>query len=880
MAPPVAAGSCHLTRDRPPTSMPSDSTEQWRRTDAVFSAALDREPHEREAYVRAASAGDDVLYRDVMALLASTDTSDELLDGDAGSFAAPLVRAMDPDEGVTADELAPGARVGTYRIVRELARGGMGAVYLAERDDDEFRKVVALKVVKRGVDTDEVLQRFRAERQILAGFAHPNIASLLDGGATGDGRPYLVMEYVPGQPITDYCDTHRLTIDQRLALFETVCAAVQHAHQNLVIHRDVKPSNVLVSDEGAVKLLDFGVAKLLTEDDGAQRTEAGSRLLTPGYASPEQLRGETVTTASDVYSLGVLLFELLTGARPFSRRLDLAAGGTDEASRQAAPPSSAWSRARTRDTGEATTGRNEQAAARAMTPERLRRRLTGDLDTIVLKALAPEPDRRYRSAEQLREDIERHRAGLPVRARPDTARYRLGKFVRRNRVGVTAAVVVAVLIIGSTIALALQQAATARERDRATLEAAKASEVRDFLVSMFTSSQPNRQLGDTLSVGDVLELGAARADSLHDQPQLRALMLVTIGDVYRVLGRYDRAEPLLTRALDEYDSMPDAPPLDRAGALTSIANLHFNLQQFAEAVPPTREALEIQRRELGPSHPEVLTSLGNLATLTGRAGDPDSALALHAEVLALRRALGPQEQSVAVTLNNMGSLLLGADRYAEAEPYLREALEIQLRLLPREHPDVALSMSNLASLYREQGRYDEAEPLYREALALRRSVYGDWHPRVGISHYQLARMHYLRGALDSAETHYRATLEIDRRAYGDDHPEVAVDATQLARVLLARGDPLAAEPLVREALRIRIAHRGETHAQVADALELLASVVEAQGDGSEAGRLLQRALAVSRAARGADDSATVAIAERLEASRASRSTPVGNGSAR
>jgi serine/threonine-protein kinase len=862
--------------------MPRDSTEQWRRTDAVFSAALDREPREREAYVRATSAGDDVLYRDVMALLARADTSDELLDGDAGSFAAPLVRAMDPEEGGTADELAPGTRVGAYRIVRELARGGMGAVYLAERDDDEFRKVVALKVVKRGVDTDEVLQRFRAERQILAGFAHPNIASLLDGGATIDGRPYLVMEYVPGQPITGHCDAHRLTIDRRLALFETVCAAVQHAHQNLVIHRDVKPSNVLVSDDGTVTLLDFGVAKLLTEDDGAQRTEAGSRLLTPGYASPEQLRGETVTTASDVYSLGVLLYELLTGARPFSRTLGLAPSATDEGSRQAVPPSSAWARAMTRDAGEATTteGNEQAAAARATTPERLRKRLTGDLDTIVLKALAPEPDRRYRSAEQLREDIERHRAGLPVRARPDTARYRLGKFVRRNRAGVAAAVVVAVLIIGSTIALALQQAATARERDRATLEAAKTSEVRDFLVSMFTSSQPNRQLGDTLSVGDVLELGAARADSLHDQPQLRALMLVTIGDVYRVLGRYDLAEPLLTRALAEYEAMPDAPPLDRAGALTSIANLHFDLQQFAEAVPPTREALEIQRRELGPNHPEVLTSLGNLATLTARAGQPDSALALHAEVLALRRALGPQEQSVAVTLNNMGSLLLGVDRYDEAEPYLREALDIQLRLLPREHPDVALSMSNLASLYREQGRYDDAEPLYREALALRRSVYGPWHPRVGISHYQLARMHFLRGALDSAEAHYRATLEIDRRAYGDDHPEVAVDATQLARVLLAQGDPLAAEPLVREALRIRIAHRGETHAQVADALELLATVVEARGDGSEAGRLLQRALDVSRAARGADDSATVAIAERLEASRASTPTPAGSGGAR
>jgi serine/threonine protein kinase/Tfp pilus assembly protein PilF len=860
--------------------VPIESTERWRLTDALFSSALEREPHEREAYVRETSAGDDDLYRDVIALLASAEASDEVLDSDAASFAAPLVRALAADADGAADELTPGARVGAYRVVRELARGGMGAVYLAERDDDEFRKSVALKVVKRGIDTDEVLQRFRAERQILAGFAHPHIASLLDGGATGDGRPYLVMEYVPGQPITRYCDAHRLTIDQRLAIFETVCAAVQHAHQNLVIHRDVKPSNVLVSDEGVVKLLDFGVAKLLTDDDGAPHTRAGARMLTPDYASPEQLRGDTVTTASDVYSLGVLLYELLTGTRPFSRAVDGTAAAADRLARETRRPSAAWSGVsdNIEDHWSAVRGSDDIAATRATTPERLRKRLRGDLDTIVLKALAPEPDRRYRSAEQLREDLERHRAGLPVRARPDTARYRLEKFVRRHRAGVAAGLLVGILIIASTIVLAVQQAATARERDRATTEAAKAAEVRDFLVSLFTSSQPNSQLGDTLSIGDVLEIGAARADSLRDQPQLRALLHVTIGDVYRVLGRYDRAESLLTRAIAEYDMLPDAPPLDRAGALTSIANMHFDLRRFAEAEAPTREALEIQRRELGPSHADVLTSLGNLATLTARAGDLDSALALHAQVLAIRRDMGPDEPSVSVTLNNMGSILLNAERYAEAEQYLREALDMNLRLLPREHPDVALSMSNMASLYREQARYDDAEPLYREALTLRRSVLGPMHPRVGISHYQLARMHFLRGALDSAEAHYRATLEIDRQAYGDEHPEIAVDATQLARVLLERGDPLAAEPLLREALAIRIAHDGETHGRVADALALLATAMEEQGDGVEAERLLRQALDVSRASRGDDDVATASIAERLTTLGATGLAPAGSAS--
>jgi serine/threonine-protein kinase len=861
--------------------MPSESTERWRRIDALFAAALDLAPDRRPTFVEAESAGDDALHAEVMALLATAEAENGALDGDAASFAAPLVRAMAADGDDARDELEPGARVGTYRIVRELARGGMGAVYLAERDDDEFRKAVALKVVKRGVDTDEVLHRFRAERQILAGFAHPHIASLLDGGATADGRPYLVMEYVQGQPITVYCDTHRLTIDQRLALFETVCAAVQQAHQNLVIHRDVKPSNVLVSDEGVVKLLDFGVAKLLTEDDGAPHTGTGTRLLTPDYASPEQLRGEVVTTATDVFSLGVLLYELLTGSRPFARAAHGQAVPGDQGTRDTGRPSAAWPRVASRSAPGVAMGTDIDAAAsaRATSPERLRRRLLGDLDTIVLKALAPELDRRYGSAEQIREDLERHRTGLPVRARPDTAGYRTAKFVRRNRAAVTAVVIVFVLIVASTVALAVQQAATARERDRATLEAAKASEVRDFLVSLFTSSQPNRQLGDTLSVGQVLEFGAARLDSLTEQPQLRALLLVTIGDVYRVLGRYDRAEPLLTRAIAEYDSLPEAPPLERAGALTSIANMHFDMRRFEDARLPTRRALEIQRRELSPGHPDVLTSLGNLATLTARAGEVDSALALHAEVLAIRRAADPPDPAAAVTLNNMGTILVGAERYAEAEPYLREALDIQRRLLPREHPDVALAMSNLGTLYREQGRYDQAEPLYREALALRRAVLGPWHPRVGISHYQIARLHHLRGELDSAEAHFRATLEIDRRSYGDDHPEIAVDATQLARVLLDRNDPLAAEALLREALDIRVRHRGANHPQIADALELLATAMEAQGNRADAGQLLRRALEVSRASRGETDSTTVAIATRLATLSAPRAAPAARPAA-
>lgn len=854
--------------------MPTLPPDRWRQIDVLFAAALERNDRARDEFVRQSSGGDEALYREVMQLIAHSDQQNALLDGDAAAIAEPLVRVMSTGEASDGDVLAPGTRLGAYRIVHEVARGGMGAVYLAARDDEQFQKVVALKVVKRGIDTDEVLQRFRAERQILAGFTHSNIASLYDGGVTADGRPYLVMEYVAGQPITSYCDAHRLTIDQRLALFQTVCSAVQYAHQNLVVHRDIKPSNVLVSDGGVVKLLDFGVAKLLTDDaEAVPHTRVGFRLLTPEYASPEQLLGDPVTTASDVYSLGVLFYELLTATRPHAHTT----GGLQsriEAVLEHEPERPSAVAARTpalqrKGSGEPAENAAHVATLRGTTPDRLRRELRGDLDTIVLKALAKEPDRRYRSVEQLLDDIGRYTAGLPVRARPDTARYRIGKFVRRNRAGVAASVLVISLIIASAVALALQQSATARQRDRAELEAAKAAEVRDFVVSLFTSSQPQEQLGDTLRVRDVLERGVARADSLHDQPELRALLHVTLGDVYRVLGRYDRAEPLLVRAVAEYDSMPAAPALDRADALTSIANLHFDLKQHDQALAATRQALALQRRELGDNHEDVLTSLNNLATLTQRAGDIDSALALHAEVLFLRRALGPDEPSIAVTLNNIGFILFNEDRVAEAERHFQEALKLRRRVLPPEHPDVALSMSNLASLYRHQGRYEEAEPLYRESLLSRRSVLGPWHPRVGVSHYNLGRLHYLRGTLDSAEAHFRATLEIDRRAYGDVHPEIASDAVQLARVLIDRGDAIAAEPLLRQALEIRIAERGESpHAEVADVMALLSTAMEAQGDRPEAERHLENALRVSRAARGANDPATTALADRLTNFRA------------
>ncbi|HEX9918814.1 MAG TPA: serine/threonine-protein kinase, partial [Pyrinomonadaceae bacterium] len=490
--------------------------ERWRQVETVFQTALDVAPENRERFLAEACAGDEFLQREVEALIEDYEAAEEFLEQPAVDLKQiagnelPTLRLEDipdPAHGLKSD-----ARIGAYRVLRELGRGGMGAVYLAERADDDFRKLVAVKVVKRGMDTDFVLRRFRHERQALAALDHPHIARLLDAGATDDGLPYIIMEYVEGQDIDRYCDEHRLSINARLRLFLAVCAGVSHAHQSLIIHRDIKPSNILVTGEGTPKLLDFGIAKILNPtlaDAPLEHTATALRMLTPDYASPEQVRGERVTTASDVYSLGVLLYLLLTGRRPYhfrthqleeiarvvceqnplrpSAAIDSAVSATGNnfetarATREGGvdrPTDSAHERQQGGDEAPGMTGGtpslDELAHARSSAPDRLRRSLADDLDNIVLKALRKEPSRRYASVEQFAEDIERHLGGLPVRARADTFTYRSRKFVGRNKAGIAAAVGVALSLVGGLTATTWQWRVAQVERARAEAEGERA----------------------------------------------------------------------------------------------------------------------------------------------------------------------------------------------------------------------------------------------------------------------------------------------------------------------------------------------------------------------------------------------------------------------
>lgn len=775
----------------------------------LFAAALKHDPDERPAFLDEACAGDPDLYAEVYSLLnaaARTGRFDRLAD---------QLMGPSPDQDHAAS--LAGQHIGSYRLERVLGRGGMGTVFLAKRMDGQFEQQVALKLLRYDVVGEGPTRRFLAERQILARLTHPNICRVFDGGVTtptagqpGDNRPYFVMEYVDGIPIDQYCDAHQLTVRERLALFRTVCAAVHYAHQNLVIHRDLKPSNILVAEpapeqsgNGTVKLLDFGIAKLLDPETHPQslvRTRTGMRLMTPEYASPEQVRSEPVTTATDVYQLGVLLYELLTGRRPYQ----LPSRSLHEVERiicEEVPekPSTAVSRVAETEEPSSMVTPAQVSRARSTSTERLRRRLSGDLDNIVLTAMRKEPERRYASAEQLGEDIRRHLAELPVRAQSDTFTYRASKFVRRHRFGVMATAGVMVLLAAFGLATAYQATQIAQERD-------KAMQVSAFLVDLFERSDPNEALGDTLTVREVLDEGGRRVRSeLAAQSDVQATMMDVIGRVYVNLGLYDAARPLL------------------------------------------EEALAIRKQTLGAMHLDIATSLSHVAWLFREQGDYEAAEPLYREALAMRRAmLGEEHLDVADVLSGLGDLLYAKRDLDAADSLFREALAINRNAYGEESPEIAERLNDVAVVVHTKGDYEQAALLYNEVLTIYRKVHGDVHPEIAVTLSNLGWLHQARDDLDSAETVFREALTMRRTLYGEAHPKLARSLSALAQLLSRKGNNQAAEPLAREALAMRRTLLGTRHPDVAESLLSLGGIMGGQGDYTAAEMAYQEALDMYR----------------------------------
>jgi serine/threonine-protein kinase len=755
------------------------STDRFARLTALFAEAMTREPGTRGEFLDGACGGDAALRAEISRLIAAADEADAVFERERAPLPADLLA---PDEAPPA-----GGRIGAYQVTRLIGFGGMGAVYEAVRADDQYRKRVALKVIKRGMDTDQAIRRFKAERQILAGLDHRHIAGLLDGGVMDDGRPYFVLEYVDGLPITRYSAEHRLDLPARLALFRQVCGAVQYAHRNLVVHRDLKPGNILVTEDGTVKLLDFGIAKLLHADDASEAppTRGGVGALTPEYASPEMVRGLPLTTSADVYSLGVVLFELVAGQRPF-RFPDLAMGTIERIVCEEPAP---------RPSEVATEAVAQAAGERSVA--RYRRRLAGEVDTIVLKALRKEPERRYASAEALAQDLDRYGKGLPVSAQGDSAGYRLRKFVRRNTAVVGASFLVALSLVAGLIM-------SARQARRADRERAKAQEINRFVTDMLAAPDPAAAGKDVLVV-DVLQRASARVDSqLRDQPEIELAVRSTLGNSYFGLGKYPEAK------------------VEMGKALALAQRLH------------------------GVGSPEVATVLNALGNVAADGGEWAAADSIWRSARGMLLGVRAQDSLYASVLEDLGTAERRLNRLDSAETFLREALALKRRMFGERHPELINAMTNLGVALGSKRQFAEAESLHREALAISLAAYGRDHPITGGAWNALAGVLDFQDKFLAADSAYEETLAIRKKILGPGHPDYLFTLFNYATLLSLQNRCDEAVQATREILTHRGKELQDSHPAVATSLQTEGRCLDKAGQHEEAGRDLQESLEIRR----------------------------------
>ncbi len=830
--------------------------DRWPVVKALFRRVAEGSAQEREELLDAA---DPAIRKEVEALLEADRRPPGFLD-------RPIARLNCEDGG---GHPLVGARLGAYRLLELIGRGGMGEVFLAVRDDATFEQRVAVKVLRDAAASREQVARFRTERQILAALTHTNIAHLLDGGSTEDGRPYLVMEYVEGVPIDAYCDHHRLGLGERIELFRQVCSAVDHAHRNLLVHRDIKPGNVLVTDDAVPKLLDFGIAKPL--DPGAfpttvEATRTRHQLLTPAYASPEQVAGEPITTASDVYSLGVLLYKLLSGHLPYPNARPGSASTTVYDEDPQRPSTAVDRKVKTmEDRGEVPRPTPEQIAEdRGLRPAQLRRQLTGDLDHILLTALRRDPQRRYGSVERFADDLRRHLAGLPVWAQGDSLAYRLRKLVRRHRATTAVAITLLASLTAFAVTAAWQATRIAQERDAARLDRDRAEQVATLFEEMFELSDPSTALGETITAREILDRGAERLRrELADQPELRGALLTTVGGVYLKLGLYDRAKGILEEGLAaRREALGEHP--DVAQTVLRLADVELLRGDYDAAESRVEEALALTDGVEGAGS----TAFEGVRILAGSArgrGDYVRSLALYRRALELSRRLFDGDSMAASTLSDIGVLVHDQGDYDSAAGYYRQALEIQRRILPPADPRLVTTLSNLATVEADLGDLESAEERLTEVLRIREKVLGPEHPFIAITLHNLATVQQGRGDLAAAEAGFRRVLELRLRILGEDHPMTAHSVHTLGVLLRSRGDP-EAEPTLVRALALERNAMGDRHPLVAYTLLALGQLYLEGGQPGRAEPLFREGHSIWSEALPPEDWRTAVASGRIGAS--------------
>ncbi len=795
--------------------MKAFDTARWLRASRHLDRVLDLPAAERDACVDAIRREDPDIATDVAVML----EQHRQLNAEGFLDAATPIRPMEASMA--------GVVIGAYTLKANIGYGGMGSVWLASRSDGRYEGQVAVKLLNAALVGRGGEERFRREGTILARLAHPNIARLIDAGVSNTGQPYLVLELVEGLHLDVYCDEKRLTVDERIRLFLDVQSAVAHAHANLIVHRDLKPSNVLVTADGRVKLLDFSIAKLI-EDNGVSRLtrEAGSAM-TPKYAAPEQVTAGPITTATDVYSLGVLLYELLSGKHPTapkarsSAEFARAIAELEAAKASLAPPDEA-----------------AVAARRSTTPERLHRALLGDLDTILAKALKIDPAERYRSVTEFAEDLRRHINHQPISARPDTVRYRARKFARRHWRGLAAAGAALAML---TTLVAFYTVQLTEERDRAQVQAEKAARISELLTSVLTSVDPYRTPGATEpTVRNLLDSAAARvATELADQPELQAEMLTVIGRTYESLGIYDKALPTLEQALAISRRAFGNAHVRVAQSLNDLGVLYRSTGDWKAAEQVLAESLAMRRRLLGSQHPDLAITLVEWARLMrdrGRAGDAETAAR---EALVIRTAVyGDEHRQTATSKRELGLLLWDKSDLEGAELLLRQNVETSARQLGADHPNVASAKASLGALLIARGDYAAGEALLRGTVETRRKIFGDTHEEYGGALIGLAYALEAQGRLAEAQALIEQGLGIVTPQVGETHPQVISATLDLVRVRLTRGERRGIEPIARGALAVREKAYPAGDWRVAQAQSLLAAALIAERRGAEAEPLM------------------------------------------
>lgn len=804
--------------------------ERWARLRKLFTAAGALPSGERRAWLVKECVDAPDLVDEVLDLLragtAAGSSIDEIVDEAAASFA---------------DTLPEGQRIGPYRILDTIGRGGMGQVYLAERADDEFRQRVAIKTVGWLGASAELVQRFRTERQILADLEHPHIARLLDGGQSENGTPYLVMEFVDGQTITEWCNRKKLSLRERLRLFLKVCNAVSYAHRKLVIHRDIKPSNILVDDRGDPKLLDFGIAKLLDADKDARPgvTRADMRVLTPEYASPEQVRGDAASTATDVYGLGILLYQLLTNRFPY----EISDANSPDIAKiicntEPTAPSTAVARA--------ADGPHMPASV-----AKLARSLEGDLDNIIMKALRKEPERRYESVANLAADVGNYLERRPVSARKPSFRYRAGRFISRNRVAVATSTAVFLTVVAMTAWYTHRLGA---ERDIAEQERQTAEAATEFLIDLFAVNDPAESLGESLSAREVLDRGATKLDEgLTESPLVRARLLQTLGVVYEQLGLYDEAQRFLEEGAELNRKVLPRMNETQIAGLEKLAWIYYRREDWPRAAELAAEALALRESLVGTDDPSLGESINLLGTVSYWQDDFDATLAYYHRALEVLQ--GDEEWIVlerAQTLNHLGITYAYLGRSEEAEKSYLESLRLRLAILEPNHPRIGAAKANLAAFYHGINEFGKSRELALEALAIDRAVLGDNHADVAFDLNLLAAISVEMDELDDAVNYAGQAVSTWRATVGPTHSRYARALDVLATAQMERGDLDAALASAQECYDVILAANDPQHSLVSDALYTRGRVYLRRDEFELAKMDFERALAIREEQLGED----------------------------